>query len=100
MKARISSGKASPLSVEWVEPERAFNFALYSRHATAVTLLCDNLKDPAKAVFQHKIEYPAQKTGRIWHRRDVDGGCRAKRPGAPFGILFWFPDINAGITNR
>ena len=32
-------GSASPLGVTWIDAEQAFNFALYSRHATAVTLL-------------------------------------------------------------
>jgi hypothetical protein len=32
-------GTPSPLGVTWVEEEQAFNFALYSKHATGVTLL-------------------------------------------------------------
>ena len=31
-------GSPSPLGVTWVEDEAAYNFALYSKHATAVTL--------------------------------------------------------------
>ena len=33
-------GSPWPFGVEWVEAEDAFNFSLYSRHATGVTLLC------------------------------------------------------------
>ena len=32
-------GTQSPLGITWVEAEQAFNFALYSKHATGVTLL-------------------------------------------------------------
>jgi hypothetical protein len=32
-------GSPSPLGVTWLEDEAAYNFALYSKHATAVTLL-------------------------------------------------------------
>ena len=43
----VSGGKPWPLGVEWIEAEDAFNFALYSRYATGVTLLCYGEKDPA-----------------------------------------------------
>ena len=32
-------GSASPLGVSWLEEEQAYNFALYSKHATGVFLL-------------------------------------------------------------
>jgi glycogen operon protein len=32
-------GSPSPLGVTWIEDEAAYNFALYSKHATQVTLL-------------------------------------------------------------
>ncbi len=44
----MPAGRPWPLGVEWVEEERAFNFALYSRHATGVTLLCYAKGDPDK----------------------------------------------------
>jgi len=34
-----AEGLPSPLGVTWIEKEEAFNFALYSKHATDVTLL-------------------------------------------------------------
>ena len=46
------AGRPWPLGVEWVGAENAFNFALYSRHATGVTLLCYDETDPAKAFEQ------------------------------------------------
>jgi len=32
-------GEAFPLGATWIRDEQAYNFALYSKHATAVTLL-------------------------------------------------------------
>jgi glycogen operon protein len=32
-------GTASPLGVTWIAEDEAFNFALYSKHASEVTLL-------------------------------------------------------------
>jgi glycogen operon protein len=52
-----------------VEEDEAFNFALYSRHALAVTLLCFDEKDPAAPVFEFRLQHPAHKTGNIWHCR-------------------------------
>jgi isoamylase len=34
-----TEGSPAPLGATWVESERAWNFALFSRHATGVTLL-------------------------------------------------------------
>src|SRR5262245_137551 len=65
----IPAGRPWPLGVEWVATEDAFHFALYSRHATGVTLMCYDEKDPAKPVFEFCLQYPAHKTGSIWHCR-------------------------------
>src|SRR5580765_4263722 len=69
MNASVSPGNAWPLGAQWIEAEKAFNFALYSRHATAVTLLCYREKDPATPVSEFQLEHPAHKTGSIWHCR-------------------------------
>jgi glycogen operon protein len=68
-RTRLEAGRPWPLGVEWVESEQAFNFALYSRHATRVTLLCYSERDPVKPAFEFFFEYPAHKTGSIWHCR-------------------------------
>jgi glycogen operon protein len=65
----MPAGRPWPLGVEWIEPERALNFALFSRHATAVTLLCYTEQDPARPVFELALQHPAHKTGSIWHCR-------------------------------
>ncbi|HRI14947.1 MAG TPA: isoamylase [Verrucomicrobiota bacterium] len=65
----MPAGRAWPLGVDWIESENAFNFAIYSRHATGVTLLCYSEKDPATPVFEFRFQHPAHKTGSIWHCR-------------------------------
>ena len=65
----VPAGRPWPLGVERVEAEDAFNFALYSRHATGVTLLGYAESAPAKPVFEFRFQHPAHKTGSIWHCR-------------------------------
>ncbi len=65
----IAPGRPWPLGVEWIEAEDAFNFALYSRQATAITLLCYRRGDPVHPVAEFRFEHPAHKTGNIWHIR-------------------------------
>ena len=62
-------GKPWPLGVRWIEAEAAFNFALFTRHATAVTLLCYREEDVATPVFEFRFQHPVHKTGSIWHSR-------------------------------
>jgi glycogen operon protein len=62
-----SEGAPSPLGVTLVEPRDAYNFALYSRHATAVTLLCYTADDPLHPVFTYDLHHRRNKTGRVWH---------------------------------
>jgi glycogen operon protein len=52
-----------------VQAEEAFNFALYSRHATGVTLLCYTENEPVTPIFECRFQHPAHKTGSIWHCR-------------------------------
>ena len=60
-------GAPSPLGATWVEDHAAYNFALYSRHATAVTLLCYRREDPVNPVFTYRFDQRRNKTGRVWH---------------------------------
>lgn len=69
LEQRITTGSPWPLGVQKVETEGAFNFALYSRYATGLRLLCYREQEPAKQVFEFRFEYPANKTGNIWHCR-------------------------------
>jgi len=60
-------GCVAPLGATWLETEQAWNFALYSRHATGVTLLLYGEKDFVEPVFQLRLDPLQHKTGRIWH---------------------------------
>ncbi len=58
-----------PLGAVYIPAERAYNFALYSKNATAVTLLLYSEADPATPVDTYSMRLPGNKTGRIWHCR-------------------------------
>jgi glycogen operon protein len=60
-------GAPAPLGATWLATERAYNFALYSRHATGVTLLAYHQDDPATPVYQYRLDPRLNKTGRVWH---------------------------------
>ena len=63
----LAEGIPSPLGASWNEQARAWNFALYSKHATSVTLLlykADQVGEPARRV---RFDPLANKSGRIWH---------------------------------
>ena len=60
-------GAPGPLGATWMTDEQAWNFALYSRHASQATLLlyaADNLTTPIREL---RLDYTRQKTGRVWH---------------------------------
>ncbi|HMQ34434.1 MAG TPA: isoamylase [Chloroflexaceae bacterium] len=62
-----SEGAPAPLGATWVEAQGAYNFALYSRSATAVTLLLYSEADPATPLLARALDPRHNKTGRIWH---------------------------------
>src|SRR4051794_39544242 len=62
-------GAPQPLGATYLAEERAYNFALYSRHATGVTLLlfgADDLVTPQQRV---PLTHLRNKSGRVWHCR-------------------------------
>ncbi len=62
-------GSPNPLGVSYVVAERAFNFALYSRHAREVTLMlygADDMVAPLREVWLAPLYH---KTRRVWHCR-------------------------------
>ena len=65
----MPEGRPWPFGVQWVEEDDAFNFALYSKHATGVTLLCYTEEDPTTPVCEFRFRHPAHKTGNVWHCR-------------------------------
>jgi isoamylase len=62
-------GAPSPLGVTWIESEQAYNFAIYSKNATAVNLLLYAEQDLVNPLQQVPFAFPDNKTGRIWHHR-------------------------------
>lgn len=53
----------------WIDEERAYNFTLYSRGATAVTLLFYSEDDLFNPLARIALDYLKNKSGRIWHCR-------------------------------
>jgi isoamylase len=62
-------GSPLPLGVTWIEEEQAYNFGLFSRYATGVTLLLYSDQDYINPVFQLKFDFLKNKSGMIWHCR-------------------------------
>jgi len=62
-------GSPQPLGSTWLESERCFNFALYSRHATSVTLLLYTTDDLINPVRRITLDHLLHKSGSIWHCR-------------------------------
>ncbi|MCH5372531.1 MAG: glycogen-debranching protein, partial [Planctomycetes bacterium] len=67
-------GAAYPLGANWIADEQAFNFALYSKHATSVTLLLYTEKDIRTPVLEYCFQHLRNKSGRIWHCRIAASG--------------------------
>ena len=60
-------GTPGPMGVTWVESLSAWNFALYSRRATGVTLLLYGPDDPVRPILEQRLNPRLNKSGRIWH---------------------------------
>ena len=60
-------GTPGPMGVTWIPSLSAWNFALYSRRATGVTLLLYSAADPVTPVFEARLNPRINKSGRIWH---------------------------------
>lgn len=72
-------GSCCPLGATWVASLQAYNFAIYTQHATAVTLLLYEDRNDAEPVVTIPFLYPGNKTGRVWHcllPEDRLGGAR------------------------
>ncbi len=72
-------GTALPLGATWCEEAQAWNFALYSKHADAVTLLLYGEDDLAQPLLARRMDYLHNKSGRIWHCRVAAAAARAAR---------------------
>ncbi len=68
-RCKLLEGDPWPLGATWVESQRGFNFALYSRYARSVTLLLYTEHDPVNPVYIYQFDPIINKTGLIWHCR-------------------------------
>ncbi len=62
-----AEGLPSPLGASWNEQARAWNFALYSKRATSVTLLLYAADQVVKPVRRVPLDPITNKSGRVWH---------------------------------
>ncbi|MBX0329496.1 isoamylase [Oscillochloris sp. ZM17-4] len=60
-------GSPAPMGATWVHARRGYNFALYSRHATSVTLLFYREGDVFNPCYEYRLDYLKHKTARVWH---------------------------------
>ena len=66
---REVEGSPSPLGATFLADADAWNFAVYSKHATAVTLLLYGPHDHARPLLSVRFDYLRNKSGRVWHGR-------------------------------
>ncbi|MEA1888611.1 MAG: hypothetical protein U9N50_02350 [Pseudomonadota bacterium] len=64
-----TEGSPHPLGVTFIADERAYNFALYSKHATGITLHLYSEADPEHPAYSYPFDYLKNKSGRVWHCR-------------------------------
>lgn len=63
------NGSPHPLGCTWIADENAYNFALYSKHATKVTLLFYSEGNPRTPVHAYEFDDRKNRSARIWHCR-------------------------------
>ncbi|MFT8423600.1 MAG: hypothetical protein ABF665_19175, partial [Gluconacetobacter sp.] len=64
-----SDGASFPPGAFWLPEEQAFNFSLFSRNATAITLLLYRADDLLTPCLRVCFCLPHNKTGDMWHAR-------------------------------
>ena len=92
-----AEGSPQPAGATWLEKDKRYNFSLYSRHATGVTLLLYSARDLVNPVLRVPLNYLIHKSGRIWHCRlaaDVVADARyyaysVEGPKSPSGDSFF-----------
>ena len=97
-----AEGLPYPLGVSWSPEDATYNFALYSKHATAVRLLLFGAADLAAPRVEVALEPLRNKSGRVWHCRLPEArvaGCRyygyvvdGPAPTGPFEVHAFHPE--------
>jgi isoamylase len=72
-------GTPVPQGVSWLADERAYNFALYSKHAETVTLLLYGADDLERPALVRELDPLTQKSSRVWHCRIPEAQIRPLR---------------------
>lgn len=72
-------GSPSPLGVNWIADEQAFNFALYSKHASEVRLLLYAEEDVVRPILEYPFNPLINKSGRVWHCRIPAAAMKGSR---------------------
>jgi len=62
-------GSPRPLGVSFVASQQAWNMALYSKHASAVTLHLFHKNDTQTPIYSYTFNPLRNKSGRVWHCR-------------------------------
>jgi isoamylase len=72
-------GFPAPLGASWNSQTASWNFALYSKHATGVTLLLYGDSEFAEPLYRFPLDYLVNKSGRVWHccipESRIPGAC-------------------------
>src|SRR3984893_15420090 len=84
-------GSPMPLGVTYLPEEGAYNFALYSKNATEVTLLLFHEENHLRPVVEVWLEPLSHKTKRVWH-------CRLKENDL-HGARDYASRVNAPLTD-
>ncbi|HEX7484594.1 MAG TPA: isoamylase [Vicinamibacterales bacterium] len=62
-----AEGLPSPLGATWNAKARGWNFAIYSKHATSITLLLYGRDEFIKPLYRFRLDHLIHKSGRVWH---------------------------------
>jgi isoamylase len=62
-------GAPFPFGATWIAEQEAYNFALYSKHATGVLLLLYAPGDVLRPCFEFRFDRLKNRSGRVWHCR-------------------------------
>jgi len=87
-------GAPYPLGATWVPEANAYNFALYAKHATSVTLLLFREENVTRPVRQVELDHLRNKSSRIWHCRVPRGQLEGARF---YGYRIDGPRQNGGL---
>ena len=95
-------GLPYPLGATWCEADQAYNFAVYSKHATSVRLLLFDDRDFEVPRVDLSLDPRVHKSGRVWHCRVPEAlvaSCRyygyvvdGPEPCGPFEMHAFHPE--------